>query len=238
MEFGLKIRKIRKKERNRIIDECLDTVDLAGFKNAWATELSGGETQRLALARALALSPRVLLCDEPTANVDAENQDAIMAILQRINAENQTSIIIATHNLSQMATLAQRSIRLEHGRLVSGERENVFSCSIEWREGECLCRLQERILIRLKAERKITSAKGRICIVPEQIRCLPLEKSPAAAFPGKVSMIRDEGKYIAVQVDIGIRLLARMKPEEYLDLRPLVGGGIALVLPPEAVSLL
>lgn len=69
LEFGLKIRKIDKKERVRIIDESLDLVGMREFSNAPAQHLSGGETQRVAIARALALSPRVFLCDEPTSSV-------------------------------------------------------------------------------------------------------------------------------------------------------------------------
>ncbi len=85
LEFGLKIRGIRKNQRERIIDETLDLVRMRYFSKARAQHLSGGETQRVAIARALALSPRVFLCDEPTASVDIENQNIIINILKQIN---------------------------------------------------------------------------------------------------------------------------------------------------------
>ena len=75
IEFGLKIRGLSGAERGWRVDEALATVGLERYREARAPELSGGETQRLALARALALRPEVLLCDEPTASVDAENQE-------------------------------------------------------------------------------------------------------------------------------------------------------------------
>ena len=85
IEFGLKIRKIDRTARQRAVQAALETVGLERYREARAHELSGGETQRLALARALALAPTVLLCDEPTASVDTENQAKIAALLRRIN---------------------------------------------------------------------------------------------------------------------------------------------------------
>lgn len=96
IEFGLKIRNVASKQRERIIDQVLEMVGLAEFKREPGQELSGGETQRIALARALALSPRVLLCDEPTSSVDVENQAAIVAILKEINTTLGISIIFTT----------------------------------------------------------------------------------------------------------------------------------------------
>ena len=74
VEFGLRMRKIPAAERKKRVIEALELVGMAGFIEAEAHRLSGGETKRVALARALAVGPQVLLCDEPTANVDSENQ--------------------------------------------------------------------------------------------------------------------------------------------------------------------
>ncbi|MGD9033249.1 MAG: ABC transporter ATP-binding protein, partial [Desulfobacteraceae bacterium] len=74
VEFPLKIRDIPKERRNRVVEELLDLVGMGAFRAARAHKLSGGETQRVAMARALACSPEVILLDEPTANVDVENQ--------------------------------------------------------------------------------------------------------------------------------------------------------------------
>ena len=114
----LKIRKISPKERRHIIEETLELVGMKDFIQAPAPKLSGGETQRVALARALALSPAVLLCDEPTSSVDVENQEIIIDILKQINAHKNITVLFTTHDRSQVASLADHTLVLNHGRLV------------------------------------------------------------------------------------------------------------------------
>ena len=106
LEFGLKIRRIPKKERDIIIEESLDLVGLRHFTQSPAHRLSGGETQRVAIARALAVNPQVLLCDEPTSSVDAENQMAIINILRQVNDIKKITIVFTTHDRSQVNSLA------------------------------------------------------------------------------------------------------------------------------------
>jgi tungstate transport system ATP-binding protein len=117
IEFGLKVRGISKKVRRERTEEILELVGMEKFIRADAHKLSGGESKRVALARALVTEPEVLLCDEPTANVDAANQEIILHILKQINREKQTSILLATHYLSQSRRLAHHTLLLEHGAL-------------------------------------------------------------------------------------------------------------------------
>lgn len=119
LDFGLKIRKIPKNDRTRRIAEALEMVGMQDFSQAPAHRLSGGETQRVALARALALWPEVLLCDEPTANVDEKNQDIILRILRETNTLKGISIIFTSHDRAQALSLAQEVLLLDHGRIVS-----------------------------------------------------------------------------------------------------------------------
>jgi tungstate transport system ATP-binding protein len=114
LEFGLKIRRIPKKERDLIIEESLDLVGMRHFIQAPAHRLSGGETQRVAIARALAVNPQVLLCDEPTSSVDAENQVAIINILRQVNDIKKITIVFTTHDRSQVNSLAHRILFLDH----------------------------------------------------------------------------------------------------------------------------
>ncbi len=117
LEFGLKIRKIPKKERELIIKESLELVGMRHLAAAPAHRLSGGETQRVAIARALAVNPKVLLCDEPTSSVDAENQVAIIKILKQINALKKITILFTTHDRLQVSSLAHHTLVLKDGRL-------------------------------------------------------------------------------------------------------------------------
>ena len=116
--FGLKIRGIAPRERQKRIDAALDLLDMRPFAKAPARSLSGGETQRVALARALVLNPAVLLCDEPTANVDKTHQQSITDLLKEICRNHHTTIIVATHDHRQAVRLTGRSLYLDHGSVI------------------------------------------------------------------------------------------------------------------------
>jgi len=154
IDFGLKIRKIDGKKRQLIIDQVLATVGLEHYKKARADELSGGETQRLALARALALDPEVLLCDEPTASVDAENQIIIQEVLRRLNTERGTSIIFTTHDRLRAAALAHHILALTNGRLADSADDIRYSHIVTpgqagGRQGRVLMVMEEEPNIRM-----------------------------------------------------------------------------------------
>jgi tungstate transport system ATP-binding protein len=126
LEFGLKIRKMPKKERDCIIKESLELVGMQHLAQAPAHRLSGGETQRVAIARALAVNPEVLLCDEPTSSVDVENQAAIINILRQVNDQKKITIIFTTHDRFQVDSLAHHTLFLNHGKLFDDTEERLF----------------------------------------------------------------------------------------------------------------
>lgn len=117
VEFGLKIRKIPKKERQKIVCESLEKVGMLSFAKADGHNLSGGETQRVAIARAIACSPDVLLLDEPTSSADIEHQAIIENIIKDIHKEKQISVIFTTHDMTQASKLADEKIFLYNGRI-------------------------------------------------------------------------------------------------------------------------
>jgi cell division transport system ATP-binding protein len=89
------------------------------------SELSGGEQQRAAIARALVNNPKILLCDEPTGNLDPVNANEIMELLHKINLKG-TTILIATHNAQVVDRMRRRVVRLEHGRLVADDERGFY----------------------------------------------------------------------------------------------------------------
>ena len=109
------------------VKEALAAVELSGYESRDANTLSGGEMQRIALARALILQPKLLLLDEPTANLDPMSSASIDALLQKLAGGN-TAVILATHNMRQCRNLADRVAVLQAGRLaaVAGSEE-IFS---------------------------------------------------------------------------------------------------------------
>jgi tungstate transport system ATP-binding protein len=115
--FGLKVRGIRGEEQGRIVDCALDDVGLQGFRERKARELSGGEAQRVAMARALALAPEVLLLDEPLANIDRETAGLLETVIASLPARG-TTVIMTTHDPDHPGRLNGESIFLEGGRHV------------------------------------------------------------------------------------------------------------------------
>jgi len=86
-------------DREKRIKEVLEMVKLLDKKNKFIYELSGGEQQRICIARAVLNKPKVILADEPTGNLDAENGELILALLDEIRRQNHTAVILSTHNL-------------------------------------------------------------------------------------------------------------------------------------------
>jgi tungstate transport system ATP-binding protein len=122
LSFALKIAGIERDERYRRAWAALARVGLGAFADRPARVLSGGEQQRLALARAWMLEPDVLFLDEPTANLDPGATREIEAIVQSIH-ESGTKIVFVTHNLGQAKRLGDEVLFLDRGRLV--ERASV-----------------------------------------------------------------------------------------------------------------
>lgn len=89
----------RQEDREKRIGEVLEMVKLADKNNKYIFELSGGEQQRICIARAILNNPKVILADEPTGNLDAENGELILALLDEIRRQNNTAVILSTHNL-------------------------------------------------------------------------------------------------------------------------------------------
>ena len=96
--------------------EALDAVGLAHRRNHFPSQLSGGEQQRVALARAFVASPRILLADEPTGNLDQETGGQVMALLLDLHRQNNTTLVLITHDPSLAATCDQRLV-MRDGRL-------------------------------------------------------------------------------------------------------------------------
>ena len=104
-------------KRARIALQLVDLSDRAGHK---PNELSGGQQQRVAIARALVSDPRLLICDEPTGDLDRKTADEVLRLLQRLNSEFGKTIIMVTHD-PKAAEYARRTVHLDKGTLVRGE---------------------------------------------------------------------------------------------------------------------
>lgn len=100
--------------------ELLESVELTNRGHHFPSELSGGEQQRIAIARAFANQPKILLADEPTGNLDSRNGEHIFKLMTKLHDDHQTSLILVTHD-TELAGRAARQIRLKDGRVLSDD---------------------------------------------------------------------------------------------------------------------
>ena len=119
VDVPLRYRGFDRAERKKRIDHVIDMVGLASRSKSLPSQLSGGQQQRVAIARALAGEPRFLLADEPTGNLDSEMAESVMQLLEQINSDG-TTIIMVTHE-PNLALRAQRNIYVRDGRISTAE---------------------------------------------------------------------------------------------------------------------
>lgn len=125
--YGLKVRGQRGKDIKRTVAEVLELVGMTSFVNNDTRGLSGGERQKIAIARALAVKPKVLFLDEPTANIDTRSSLDIEKYIRLIKQELNTTIIFVTHDLFQARRLADRIYFLWDGHIIeNGSSQEMF----------------------------------------------------------------------------------------------------------------
>ena len=103
-------------ERQVLVQEMLEVVGLGDRAEHRTYELSGGEQQRVAIARALAMQPKIILADEPTGNLDDQTSESIHDLLDRLNKEYETTLVVVTHNRS-LADRMDRKLLLIDGKI-------------------------------------------------------------------------------------------------------------------------
>ena len=100
------------------VDEVIEAVGLKERSSNFPAQLSGGEQQRVAIARALVNKPAILLCDEPTGNLDPANSNEIMKILDQVNKQG-TTVLVVTHNMEIVQQMKKRTITMSEGKIIS-----------------------------------------------------------------------------------------------------------------------
>lgn len=118
--FALEVAGVKSSRIKKVVPEVLDIVGLSGKKNRFPTQLSGGEQQRVVIARSLVHTPKIIVADEPTGNLDSINTEEIIQILKKIN-EFGTTILLVTHNREVVNHLRRRVITLDGGKVIGDE---------------------------------------------------------------------------------------------------------------------
>jgi len=220
--FGLATnRNIRDEDSLEALMRQYGIAHLAGRE---AKRLSAGEMQRVALARTMARKPRLLLLDEPLANLEPDSVEAVEGLLRQMAADS-TTIIMTTHLVGRAADLGGRILRLESGRLGPGEIQNVY-------RGH-LVEAGDEIEFHLSAGPKMkvaTTIRGaaRIAISPHDVVLStgPLDSSMRNSFQGTVAVLRGINGLVCATVDIGCKLESHITHASARDLGLSVGSTV------------
>jgi tungstate transport system ATP-binding protein len=241
--FPLRWRRYDRKAISEKVNAMLHTVGLDGYQKRKARTLSGGETQKVALARAIITDPKVLLLDEPTANLDPVSLNTIEEMILRINRESGMAIVIATHEMAQGQRLAHQIGVMMDGELIQVGKpadifyapsdlrvarfvgvENILKGRITANEGGLAqIRLNGHSLEAVTYHR--VSEEVHVCIRPEEvtISLQPPSSSARNTFSGEVILVALSGPYARVEIDCGLTLVALITRRSAEDLGIKVG---------------
>ena len=124
--FALEVINLPRLEIRRRVRQVLELVGLEEKANAYPNQLSGGQKQRVAIARAIANKPKILIADEPTGNLDPDMAKGIMDLLELINREEETTVLMVTHDRNIVDTFRHRTIKLEAGYIVADFKDGGY----------------------------------------------------------------------------------------------------------------
>lgn len=125
IKYPLQILGVSKKEITRRVNEILELVGLSDRASSFPNQLSGGEQQRVCIARALVNRPKYLIADEPTGNLDPNTSEDIMKLLLDVNAKG-TTVIVSTHDKDIVNKLKKRVISMDHGKMINDEEHGGY----------------------------------------------------------------------------------------------------------------
>jgi molybdopterin-binding protein len=219
--YGLKMRKLPQNIIKEEVKKVLSLVKLEGFEKRSAKKLSGGEQQRVALARTLILKTKLLLLDEPTANLDPKNTQILEEVIGTVNRELKTTIVMATHNMFQAKSLPQQIALMKDGKIseigapaeIFGKLsknlasfaavDNTFTGTAKTTaEGTTLIDVGNGVQVEATGQRHgVTS----VFVNPQDIILskTTLESSARNVFKGRIIEIYDLGSLVKLMVEVG-----------------------------------
>ena len=127
--FAMEIAGMKRPQIEKRIDELLEIVGLTDRQHNYPSQLSGGQQQRVSIARAIVNRPPLLICDEPTGNLDPQTSRGIMDLLERINRTG-TTVLVATHDREMVDNMRRRVIALDRGHLTRDQDRGVYGFDV------------------------------------------------------------------------------------------------------------
>jgi len=253
--YGLRHRDVPEDEVKDRLQEALELVGLTDLSGRKARSLSGGEQQRLSLARALVLDCELLLLDEPTVNLDPESVSIVKDVITRLNKEKGTTVVMATHNLGQAEELSERLILLDRGQVVEevhphnlfrspsaamarfARSGNVFTGDSKLVEGVSHVDIGDGVTVRA-----VFSQEGRVTIYvgPEDIILSrgKVDSSARNTLKGNIVSIEDFDSVVRLRVDVGRVFTVQITRRSLVEMGLNVGQEIYLTFKASSVQLL
>ncbi len=247
---------LREQERDERVGEILAAFRVEHLRKQKPGEISGGEKQRIALARSLVTEPRVLLLDEPLTGLDAELKSAIVDDLRAWNAAMRIPILYVTHSREEVDALGERVIAIENGRVVSAGApmdvldaprrkrlaqaagfENLLDGTVlslreadgvmRVRLGESACEIEVPLGYAVAGDRvRVAIRAGDILLGTEQPRGL----SARNVMEGRIASMEQRGTMVIARVDCGVTFIAHVTPGAVRALELAAGRKVWLVL--------
>src|SRR4030042_2650902 len=235
--YGLKVRSLSSIVQQNRIKNALEMVGLPGFENRKVDQLSGGEAQRVVIARALVIEPEILFLDEPTASIDQKNIAKVEKIIAKIRRELRTTVIFTTHDLSQAYRLADEVISLLDGKMIKQVQENLLWGEIV-KEEDGLKRFKTigNVKFAIVSE-KIGPAYVSIDPTDIILSYEPFQSSARNSFLGKIVKIIEQNNLVKLEIDIDIPLVVIITRESFQDMNFNLGSKVYLTFKASAVKL-
>jgi molybdopterin-binding protein len=236
LAYGLHARGVRGGPMDRAIAETAERFGIAPLLGRARRELSEGEVQRVAVARALALRPDVLLLDEPTSSADRAAAQALYAALASEQRDRRLTICLASHQLEEAYRWADDIRALAEGRLSPVTPENLFRVEVPAGPAD----QTKRVRVGPVEIAVITQRSGPaiLAVSPEDIlvSVAPLTSSARNVFPGRLTRItHPRGGAVHVAADVGIELVAAVTPEAVREMGLAPGAPVVFAFKAAAV---
>lgn len=254
--YGLRIRKVPKSEYDAEVRNALKLVKLEGFEKRNARKLSGGEQQRVAIARALVLKTKLLLLDEPTANLDPKNAGILEEVIATVNHDKKTTIVMATHNMFQAETLPHRIALMNEGRILEiGEPKEIFGklsknlvrfASVDnafvgsatvTAEGTTLVDIGANVKIEIVGQRE---GEISVFVNPQDVILSrnALKSSARNIFKGKIVEIQDLDSLVKLKVDIGKPFVVQITKRSFNEMALNLNSEVFVVFKASSVQVI
>jgi molybdate/tungstate transport system ATP-binding protein len=257
VEFGLKMKNKNQMQTKRRVDETLSLLDLERMEHRSPATLSGGERQKVVLARVFATEPKITLLDEPLAAIDAEASRTLRKELKRINRELKTTMLHVTHDQMEAFSLAHRIGIIKEGRIrrVDSPRKlledpndvfvasflgyrNIFEAELVNQSGR-----MSQVNVKghtIKVASKLAAGQNVIAVRPEYVK-ISKEASTSEqenVFSGIITEYEDQGPIANVTVDVGFPLEATIDKSSFYEMGLDVGTRVHVSFKAESAKVL